>query len=81
VPKIPRDVSGRDLCRLLGRYEYVITRQAGSHIRLASKYMQHEHSITIPDHETIKIGTLSKILADVAGYLKIEKSDLVDVLF
>jgi hypothetical protein len=24
---------------------------------------------------------LSKILADVAGYLKIEKHDLVDVLF
>lgn len=81
MPKIPRDLSGRELCKLLEHYGYVITRQTGSHIRLTSTFMHGEHSITIPDHDPIKIGTLNKILFDVSVYLKTDKSDLADGLF
>jgi predicted RNA binding protein YcfA (HicA-like mRNA interferase family) len=81
MPKIPRDISGRDLCKLLNRYGYVMSRQVGSHIRLTSNHMQNEHSITIPDHDPIKIGTLNKILFDISVYLRIDKSDLADKLF
>jgi predicted RNA binding protein YcfA (HicA-like mRNA interferase family) len=81
MPKTPRNVSGRYLCKVLGKYGYTIIRQTGSHIRLKSDFMGYEHSITIPAHNPIKIGTLNNILNDVAEYLKIRREKLVDSLF
>jgi len=81
MPKIPRDISGRELVKLLGRYKYNLTRESGSHIRLVSTYQNTQHKITIPDHQQIKIGTLNNILNDIAEYLKITKQELVDELF
>jgi len=43
MAKLPRDVSGVELAKLLGRYGYEITRQTGSHIRLTAKRSSHEH--------------------------------------
>ena len=40
-----------------------------------------EHHITIPQHGSLRIGTLNNILADVASYLKKEKADVVDEVF
>ena len=77
MPKVPRDISGKQLCKLLGGYGYRITRQTGSHIRLTSNFMGYEHSITIPEHDVIKIGTMSKILKDVADYLEVQKEELL----
>ncbi len=37
--KLPRDISGEELARLLGRYAYRVVRQTGSHIRLASTFV------------------------------------------
>jgi predicted RNA binding protein YcfA (HicA-like mRNA interferase family) len=81
MPKAPRDVSGRELAKLLNHYGYQVARQTGSHIRLVSTYRQIEHKITIPDHQPIKIGTLNNILHDIAEYLKISKQELVQELF
>jgi predicted RNA binding protein YcfA (HicA-like mRNA interferase family) len=69
------------LCKLLEKFGYSITRQAGSHIRLTSHLMGIEHSITIPDHDPIKIGTLNKIFRDVADYLKTNKESIIDQIF
>ncbi len=46
-----------------------------------SNFMGHEHSITIPAHSPIKVGTLNNILKGIAAYLKITKEDLVENLF
>jgi predicted RNA binding protein YcfA (HicA-like mRNA interferase family) len=81
MPKIPRDISGRELAKLLNRYKYKIVRETGSHIRLISTYKQAEHKITIPDHQPTKIGTLNNILNDIAEYLKISKQELINKLF
>jgi len=81
MPKIPRDISGRELAQLLDKYEYEIKREAGSHMRLVSEIRGKEHKITIPDHNPIKIGTLNNILNDLADYLKITKKLLIDELF
>ncbi|CUT02844.1 type II toxin-antitoxin system HicA family toxin [Candidatus Chrysopegis kryptomonas] len=81
MSKIPRDVSGRQLARLLSKYGYKITRETGSHIRLVSRYHSNEHKITIPDHKSLKIGTLNSILNEVANYLKIPKDELLKNLF
>ena len=80
MPKIPRDIAGSDLCRLLNRYGYEITRHKGSHVRLTSNSMGYKHSITIPEHDSIKVGTMSKILSSVASYLGVQKKDLLDDL-
>ena len=79
--RLPRDLSGRELVRLLRRYGYESTRQVGSHIRLQSNWRGHVHPITIPDHESLRIGTLSAILSDVAVYLGMDRAALVDELF
>ena len=34
--KIPRDVGGEELAKLLKNYGYQVTRQTGSHIRLTT---------------------------------------------
>ncbi len=81
MPKTPRNVSGIYLCKVLGKYGYTIIRQTGSHIRLKSDFMGYEHSITIPAHNPIKIGTLNNILNAVAEYLKMRREKLIDSLF
>jgi predicted RNA binding protein YcfA (HicA-like mRNA interferase family) len=81
MPKIPRDISGRELIKLLKKYGYKIVRETGSHIRLTSNFKGTEHKITIPDHQPIKIGTLNNILKEIADYLKITKEKLIEELF
>lgn len=81
MPKIPRDLSAGDLVKLLEVYDYKIERRRGSHIRLASGIKGHEHKITIPDHDPIKIGTLNNILKDISDYLQISKNELINKLF
>ena len=78
--KLPRELSGRTLARLLAQYGYQITRQSGSHIRLTTMH-NGQHHITIPDHQNLKIGTLSAILSDIAGHLHKEKSGIIEELF
>lgn len=56
--KLPRDLSGRDLSKALRKLGYEITRQTGSHIRLTTQ-RKGEHHLTIPDHASLKVGTLS----------------------
>lgn len=78
--KLPRELSGEELAKLLKKYNYQITRQTGSHMRLTTS-MQGEHHITIPAHKSLKIGTLSGILNDIAEHFKIDKNDLIKKLF
>jgi predicted RNA binding protein YcfA (HicA-like mRNA interferase family) len=78
---LPHDLSGRELIRLLKRYGYESTRQVGSHIRLQSNLRGYVHSITIPDHDSLRIGTLNSILSDVAEYMGIDRGKLMQDLF
>lgn len=80
MKRIPRDLSGKDLIKQLKRLGYKKTRQVGSHIRLTTKE-NGVHHITIPEHDPIKIGTLSNILKVIALHFKISKEELVDQLF
>ena len=78
--KIPRDIKGEELAKLLKKYGYKITQQTGSHIRLTTNILE-EHHITIPKHKYLKIGTINSILTDIAKYLKIDKQVLIQNLF
>ena len=78
--RIPRDLSGDDLASLLKRYDYVVTRQSGSHMRLTTQ-RGGEHHVTIQRHKALRVGTLSNILNDVAQHLGIDREDLAKSLF
>jgi predicted RNA binding protein YcfA (HicA-like mRNA interferase family) len=79
--KLPRDLSGVQLTKLLRRYGYEVKRQTGSHIRVTSNLKGTEHHVTIPAHEEIRIGTLAEILGDVARYVDMDRDELAKALF
>jgi len=78
--RLPRDISGEDLARRLGRVGYSITRQTGSHMRLTITAPK-QHHVTIPRHHALRLGTLAGILDDVAAHLEITRDELQHRLF
>lgn len=79
--KLPRNITGVELVKLLGKYGYHTTRQTGSHIRMTTTIKNIEHHITIPYHNPLRVGTLSKILKEIAIYLETDINSLIEELF
>jgi len=77
LTKLPRDWAGDELARRLRRVGYSPTRQTGSHQRLSTTTPK-EHHITIPRHDSLRVGTLASILDDVAEHLGITRDELLD---
>ncbi len=78
--RLPRDLSGSELIRSLQRLNYDVTRQSGSHVRLTTQE-RGEHHVTIPNHDPLRIGTLSNILKDVANHFDLSREELLERLF
>ena len=78
--KTPCDVSGKDLVKTLKAYNYEVTGQNGSHIKVTTE-QNGQHHVAIPNHNPIKIGTLNGILSEVAKHFGIIKEEVVRVLF
>jgi predicted RNA binding protein YcfA (HicA-like mRNA interferase family) len=78
--KLPKDLSANDLIKLLAKLGYIKTRQTGSHIRLTTQIFG-EHHITVPNHDPIKIGTLTNILNTVSQHFGISRDELMTRLF
>ncbi len=79
--RLPRDLGGLELAKLLAAVGYRTTRQSGSHTRLTRAEDDRSHHITIPNHEPLKTGTLNSILLDIARELQMEKGTLARRLF
>jgi len=62
--KVPTDLSGQALCRCLERVGFVFQRQKGSHmiLRREDPYAR----VVVPDHKTLRIGTLRQILNEAS---------------
>ena len=77
--RLPRGVSADRLIRVLERLGYGVIRQKGSHVRL-----RHEgppvHTITVPLHNPLKIGTFHGILSEVAQTRSITVGSIVELL-
>ena len=60
----------------------MVIKSAGkkSHIRLTTT-QQGEHHITIPNHDPIRLGTLSSIISDVAIHFKKTKEEIAGEFF
>jgi predicted RNA binding protein YcfA (HicA-like mRNA interferase family) len=65
--KLPRDLSGDDLAKALGRIGYRETRQTGSHLRLTCLEGGERHA-TVPLKRALPLGTLRSILRDTARH-------------
>jgi len=78
--KLPRDLSAGELIKALAGRGYLISRQKGSHIRLTTQE-NGEHHVTVPNHDPLRVGTLSGILRDVADHFGLSRDDLVEELF
>lgn len=76
--RLPRDISGDELIRLLERFGYAAVRQTGSHVRLVKEYQgDHHHHLTIPRHSPLRLGTLHSILQDVAKHLGVDRDEIL----
>lgn len=76
--KLPRDLSGSDLVKILVReFGYVQIHQVGSHVIL-----QHPgpptHRISIPNHSPLRLGTLNAILRAIAASRGISKDRILE---
>lgn len=78
--RLPRDLSGVELAKALGKVGYQVTRQSGSHIRLTLQ-QPTQHHVTVPAHDPLKVGTLAAIVADVAEHLRLSRDELLQRLF
>lgn len=74
--RLPRDLSGSDLIRALGTLGYAATRQSGSHVRLSCA-SPPQHHVTVPLHDSLRIGTLAATLVAVAEARGVSRDDLV----
>jgi predicted RNA binding protein YcfA (HicA-like mRNA interferase family) len=78
--KLPRDLSGAQLIKLLSVYGYKIVVQKGSHIKVTTQ-QNGEHHLAIPNHESLKIGTLNAILNETAKHFDLSKEEVMNKLF
>jgi len=78
--KLPRELYGRDLVRVLcAQWGYRQVNQAGSHIVLQTENPQH-HRLSIPDHKPLRIGTLNAILRQVAAAKGVAREEILATL-
>jgi len=77
--KLPRGVSAERLIRALERIGYAVIRQKGSHIRLFHEAAP-THSISVPLHDPLKIGTFHGIVVEVAQAQSVSIQDILDLL-
>ena len=78
--RLPRDLSGEDFAQALSALGYQQTRQTGSHLRLTTQ-TKGEHHVTIPRHDSLRVGTLAGILADVCDHFGLSREAVLERLF
>ena len=61
--KLPQ-ISCYKLIKILSKAGYKIVRKRGSHVRLEKKFDGEIIKLTVPVHEKLKKGTLSRIIKD-----------------
>jgi predicted RNA binding protein YcfA (HicA-like mRNA interferase family) len=79
--RLPRDLSGHELAKLLRRYGYEIVRQSGSHLQLKTTVRGISHQVTVPAHKALKLGTLNSVISRVSAYFGVDRSQIAEELF
>jgi predicted RNA binding protein YcfA (HicA-like mRNA interferase family) len=75
--KLPRDLSGKKLIELLCRdWDYQQVHRVGSHVIIETESPFH-HRISVPDHSSLRIGTLNGILRAVSLHKGVTREELL----
>ena len=74
--KLPRNVSSAALQTSLRRLGYEATRQRGSHVRITTR-VNGEHHEVVPQHNPIRVKTLSSILKNIAQHHNMSVEELL----
>jgi len=78
--KVPRDLSGEQLIKVLCRdWGYCQVHQAGSHV-IPETEMPGHHRLSVPNHNPLRVGTLNAIVRTVAAHKGVERQTLLDSL-
>lgn len=77
--KLPRDLSGDDLIQRLERLGDQRLRQSGSHVRLV--HVTTKTKLTVPRHDTVRVGTAASIVRKAAEQLGVSREELARQLF
>ncbi len=78
--KLPRDLSGREVVEALVRgLGYRVVHPRGSHVVLETDEPSHQR-LAVPDHSSLRLGTLSAIIKAVSSHKGLEKAKVVALL-
>ena len=76
--KLPRDLSGRNLAdHLIRNWNYEKIHQVGSHMILQTG-TPSPHRIAVPEHKSLRIGTLNSIVRAVAAHKGVSREDILE---
>jgi len=65
--KIPRDVSGVEVARVLKRRGFAAIRQTGSHLIMRKE----DRTVVVPQHKPLKPGTLKGVIEQAGLTLEV----------
>jgi len=57
-----RILSAKEVCSILARHGFEEVRRRGSHIVMQKKFPLGTITVPVPDHDTIRVGTLQSII-------------------
>jgi predicted RNA binding protein YcfA (HicA-like mRNA interferase family) len=78
--KIPRDLSGAQLVKVLCRdWQYRVVHQEGSHIILQTDTPTPQR-LSVPNHNPLRVGTLNGIVRAMSVHKGVERQQLLDAL-
>ena len=78
--KVPRDLSGEQLIKVLCRdWSYRQLHQEGSHVILQTETPGHQR-LSVPNHNPLRVGTLNGIVRAVSIHKGTERQQLLDAL-
>jgi predicted RNA binding protein YcfA (HicA-like mRNA interferase family) len=78
--KTRRGISGDELVKLLQQFGYRVAKQKGSHMKLTTT-QKGEHHLIVPRHGAVRVGTLHRIMSEVAGHFEMDLSQVRTALF
>ena len=78
--KVPRDLSGAQLVKVLCRdWGYRVVHQEGSHIILQTD-MPTPQRLSVPNLNPLRVGTLNSIVRAVSAHKGVERQQLLEAL-
>jgi predicted RNA binding protein YcfA (HicA-like mRNA interferase family) len=78
--KVPRDLSGTQLVKVLSRdWGYRQVHQEGSHLILQTN-VPGSQRLSVPNHKSLRVGTLNAIVRAVATHKGVDRQTILDTL-